>query len=344
MRILMSERIIDRHVGGNTTYARNVAQGLEARGIEVGRIPMRARPEFTMLQETMTGLGKGRPGELLHYIADTGPLLRTRRPSVVTVHGVASRWIDAARTGRQEWIWRTRVQRAIASTDHVITVSHSSADDICEIFDLDPSRLTTIPHGIDFARFATPTQLSVEVAEKVPNTFALYVGNIEPRKNLVPLIDAFESSRLRRLGIPLVVAGKPAWNSEPAMARISEARNVIYLGFVSDEDRTALMQTCACFVFPSLYEGFGFPVLEALAAGAFVLTSDRGSLKEVAGPAHMISDLHEEGIAASVEAALTDATHTEEDIAAGREWARGFSWEASVDQHIAVYERVLSAR
>lgn len=342
MRVLMPSRILDRHTGGNTTYARQIADGLTHRGIPVAKIPAHGHPVLTMLQETATGLQKGQRGDVVHYVADTGPLLPVRRPSVVTVHGVASRWIDVARTTRQEKVWRTRVQRAIDSTDHVITVSNSSADDVHEVFGVERERLTTIEHGIDIATFATPTELSPETKAKLPEKFVLYLGNIEPRKNLVSLMKAFATPEVRALGVKLVIAGKPAWNADDIVKALDASPDVIRLGFVSDEDRRALMQACTVFAFPSLYEGFGFPVVEAMAAGTVVVTSDRGSLAEVAGPAIRFESLEIEAIAQGIVKAVSDEDARQAALTAGPEWAAKFTWDASVDKHVEVYQKVLA--
>ncbi|NQX03969.1 glycosyltransferase family 4 protein [Rathayibacter sp. VKM Ac-2856] len=338
MKVLFPERIVDRHVGGNTTYARAVRDGIAARGIETGIIPARGSAVATMLAET--AYGRRNKTDVLHYSADTGPLVRTAGPSLVTVHGVASRWIDVARSSRQEWVWRERVRRAIASTDALITVSESAADDIAEVFALDRGSITVIPHGMDTSAFSTRTPLSTELSAALPARFALYLGNIEPRKNLRELVRAFSTPEVVSLGLPLVIAGKPAWNFAEAMREIEAAPNVLHVGFVSDSDRIALMQACSLFVFPSLYEGFGLPVLEAMAAGAPTVSSRRGSLAEVAGPARTIEDLTAEGIAATVVSAATDASWLETATRTGPEWARRFRWSDSIDAHVRVYEKV----
>lgn len=341
MKIFFPDRIINRHVGGNTTYALNLRDGLVGRGIATGLIPSGSGRVSTIASETMRGLASA-PGEVLHYSADTGPLIQTRGASVVTVHGVASRWIDVARTARQEAIWRFRVSKAIKSTRRLITVSESAAEDISEVFGVDRQRITVIPHGIDSDMFSAPRVVSNNLSALVPSEFVLYLGNVEPRKNLIELVKAFQTDEIRSLGIPLLIAGKPAWNFGDAMRVIEGASNTRYLGFVSDSDRVALMQACSLFVFPSLYEGFGLPVLEAMAAGAPVATSRRGSLAEVAGPAHELADLTAAGLAASIYGALSDRewlTHVPEN---GRQWARRFEWGKSVDEHIRVYGEVVS--
>lgn len=340
--IRFPERIIDRHVGGNTTYARELRAGLERRGFATGVIPSGRYPVTTMLGETMFGL-QHRPGEVLHYSADTGPLLPTRAASVVTVHGVASRWISVARSPLQEKLWRARVARAIRSTQRVITVSNSAADDVAAVFDIDPATITTIPHGMDVDYFSSPTDLSPEVRAIVPAEYVLYLGNIEPRKNLIELVRAFSRPELVRTGLTLVIAGKPAWNFEEAMVAITSAPNVVHLGFVSDSDRIALMQAAQAFVFPSLYEGFGLPVLEALAAGTPVVASRRGSLREVAGPAREIAELDQIGIADALIDALGDKAWRAAAAQDGPTWARRFTWDASVERHIDIY-RAVSAR
>lgn len=339
MKVLMPGRILDRHVGGNTTYARHLAGGLRQRGVVVESLPYAGNPVLTMAKETGQAL---RPAsskdEVLHYVADTGPLVKTRRPSVVTVHGIASRWIDGVRDARQERVWRTRVQRAIRSTDALVTVSESSADDITEVFGVDRATIDVIPHGIDIERFERPVSLSPEVQSRLPSEYLLYVGNIEPRKNLEALVDAM--AQVRTLGLPLVIAGKPAWNFAAAQEAIENSPDVIYLGFISDDDRSALMQQCTLFVFPSRYEGFGFPVLEAMAAGAPVLTSHAGALREVAGPAKILAGIDAESIAAGISDALADDQWRQSTTVAGRQWASSFTWSASTDAHLGVYKKV----
>ena len=340
-RVTFPARILSRHVGGCTTYTREIAKGLEVRGIEIAQLRSTSSAVITAFSESWQGLTlQNRPGSILHYSADTGPLVSTRLPSVVTVHGVASRWITTARSPIQERIWRGRVRRAISSTNAVITVSASSAVDVAEVFDVDPSRITTIPHGIDTAHFARKRELSRRLQHLSRVPYVLYLGNIEPRKNLVELVRAFALTPLKELGVKLVVAGKPAWNAKESMAAIAAA-GIEYLGFVSDDDRVALMQHAALFAFPSLYEGFGFPVLEALAAGTPVICSDRGSLREVAGPSLLFEHTDAQSIADGITEALGNTSELDRVRDYGLGWAQAFSWQESVNSHAALYERVL---
>lgn len=335
----MPGRILNRNVGGNTTYAAALADGLGRRGVTVDTLRCFSHPALTMMSETISGL-KRADGQIIHYVADTGPLVRTRTSSVVTVHGVASRWITGVRTANQERIWRNRVRRAIDSTDALITVSSSSAADIADIFDIAMDKISVIPHGIDLNKFSRKTTVSDSVQSKIPENYLLYIGNIEPRKNIEELVKAMAHPSIRALRLPLVIAGKPAWNYDKSMAAITTSPDVIYLGFVSDADRTALMQQCKLFIFPSRYEGFGFPVLEAMAAGAPVLTTDRGALRDISGPSKVLDGCDSEAIADGIEDALIDDDWRMVVVQDGRQWSSSYTWDASLDAHISVYNAV----
>ncbi|RUQ09744.1 glycosyltransferase family 1 protein [Curtobacterium sp. HSID17257] len=340
MRVLFPGRIVDRHVGGNTTYARMLVGGVESAGHAAACLPWARHPVVTAALETFAGLRRSED-TVIHYSADTGPLFPTTVPSVVTVHGVASRWITAARNPLQEQVWRSRVGAAIRSTGRLVTVSRSAADDISEVFQVDPSTISVIPHGIDHDAFAVPTMLSERLAHLASRPFVLYLGNIEPRKNVRSLIEAFERPALRRSGVRLVLAGRPAWGYRETFERLSTAVNCEYVGFVDDAERAALMQHTELFAFPSLYEGFGFPVLEALAAGVPVVASRRGSLAEVAGPSRTLGDLSAEGLERDVLAALSDERWKESLRRSGPAWASRFTWEQSIAAHLRIYEEVL---
>ncbi|WP_305092746.1 glycosyltransferase family 1 protein [Prescottella sp. R16] len=341
MRVLMPGRILDRHVGGNTTYARTLAAGLRERGVDVGSMKFVGNPFGTLALETAQALRRPQTDQVLHYVADTGPLVPTRAPSVVTVHGVASKWVGGVRTPRAEQVWRGRVAAAIRNTNALVTVSESSADDVAEVFGVDRDSITVIPHGIDSAKFDEPRQFSDEIRGSVPEQFLLYVGNIEPRKNLIELVQAMADRELADLGMPLLIAGKPAWDADESMEAIRSAPNVHYLGFVSENDKIALMQHCTAFLFPSKYEGFGFPVLEAMAAGAPVVASTRGALREVAGPARTTDEIDRHSIARAIREAVGDDDWLESAPASGRAWAETFSWDKSIEHHISVYRSVM---
>ncbi len=137
-----------------------------------------------------------------------------------------------------------------------------------------------------------------------------------------------------------MIAGRPAWDYEPILRAIDSSDSVEYLGFVSDADRQRLLNRARLFVFPSLYEGFGFPVLEALAAGTPVICSDRGSLAEVAGPAVRFEGLDSEAIADGIFNVLQDGQGLSSLQTEGPRWAGRFTWAASAEAHLRVYGEI----
>ncbi|MGO4362983.1 glycosyltransferase family 4 protein [Terrabacter sp. RAF57] len=336
----MPGRILDRQVGGNTTYARQLAAGLRATGIEVTSIRHSTKAPVNAIWESLAGYSVG-TYDIVHYVADTGPILRTRVPSVLTVHGVASRWISVARTKNQERVWRGRVSMALRNVDSVVTVSQSSADDIAEVFDYPREKLSVIHHGIDPSYFNPIDETSLGSQLPASSPYVLYVGNIEPRKNLESLVTAMEAPAVRALGLRLVIAGRPAWNFERTMEAMATSPHVTYLGFVSEEQKRNLIRNAELFCFPSYYEGFGFPVLEALAAGAVVCSTRSGSLKEVAGPSLEIEGHDPQAVADALVVGVTDTGVRHRCRTEGPGWARKFSWDESVEKHLNIYGRVL---
>lgn len=330
-------RILERNVGGNTTYTRAIAEGIKEYGWEVDTLPYHSKAPVTALMEQYSALQKPVPRELVHYSADTGPLIPVRRPSVVTVHGVASAVAEGVRNPVQEFTWRSRVRAAMRFTDALITVSESSSETLQDVFGIDAAKINVIPHGIDVDLFSTPAVASPEVLDRLPEDYLLYLGNIEPRKNIIELVNAVD-----RLALPLVVAGRAAWNSEDIERRIAESPNTVRVGFVSNADRVYLLQHCRAFLFPSLYEGFGFPVLEAMAAGAPVLATRRGSLRDVAGPAGHIQDVTADAIEEALNTYLNDNTWLAQVKDEGRAWANEFSWANSVAAHHRLYEELVA--
>ena len=160
-------------------------------------------------------------------------------------------------------------------------------------------------------------------------------------RSIEALVRAFELPAMRSMGARLVIAGRPAWNCGDILKTVEESPSTQYLGFVTEERKRALLRECSVFAFPSLYEGFGFPVVEALASGAVVVSARSGSLAEVAGPALSFPALSSEGIAEGLIAGLSDTVARERCIAEGRAWASRFKWEESARAHAAVYEEVV---
>ena len=258
-------------------------------------------------------------------------------PSVATVHDLSQlhvpRKYDAARM-----LYAMRVLPAlIGRQDHVVTVSSSTRTDVLERTAIAASRVTVVPNGVDLSRYTTRNPAAAErVAGRLnlDQPFLLYVARLEhPGKNHVTLLEAY--ARLRAMGVQhkLVLAG-PRWSGaeaiDAAVARLGLADHVVFTGFVDGDDLPGLYLGASGFVFPSLYEGFGIPLLEAMASGTPCCVANVSSLPEVAGEAALLFDpRNAEDIAQAMHRLLTD------DVLRARLRARGlkrsseFTWERS---------------
>ena len=208
------------------------------------------------------------------------------------------------------------------------------------------------PPGVDVERFHhqySVTELE-QVKEKynLPDKYILYMGTLEPRKNIERLVQAFallhQQPELQQY--QLVLAGKKGWQYDSIFAQISQfglKQDVICTGYVDEVDKAAIYQQADLFVFPSLYEGFGMPVLEAMAAGVPVVTSNVSSLPEVAGDAALLADpLDVQALADNMQRLLLDDDLQQSCIAKGYMQCKHFTWEQSADILVKLYQRLMA--
>ena len=218
----------------------------------------------------------------------------------------------------------------VAHARGIITPSESTRIDAIKCLNIQPDRLKAIPHGIDEAYFG---QINPEPARThfgLVKPYVLFVSTIEPRKNLDRLLDAFESLRpALREEYDLVVAGPKGWTSESTMARLATSGpSVRYLGYVPEAYLPGLTASATVLAYPSLYEGFGFPVAQAMAAGAPVITSNLSSLPELTGDAAVLVDpLSVVELRTALERLLTSPATRANLIVKGRAQAERYHWD-----------------
>ncbi len=270
-------------------------------------------------------------------------------PAVVTIHDCIHLRFPQYLPNKLAHVYaRTFLWIATHQADRIITVSEASKRDILQYFRIPPEKIEVIYNGID-ERFWTPPPEEemdrVRQRYQLTDPFILYAGNIKPHKNLVRLIAAFD--RLHREGfdtLKLLIIGDEISKYATlrrAVHRHKLHKHVRFLGFVSDHTLAALYRLAAVFVFPSLYEGFGLPPLEAMASGTPVVTSNVSSMPEVAGDAALLVDpCDEEAIAGGVRRALTDETLRADLRARGLARAREFSWSRAVERVREIYAEV----
>ncbi len=272
------------------------------------------------------------PPDVLLVPASALPLVHPPR-SVAVVHDVAWRFFPEAETAFNLRFleWSTRF--ALRAAWRVIAVSQSTAKDLVRCYGVDSAKLRVVHHG-----FEAPPKTSAGLPPGTPDRYVLFLSTLQPRKNVVRLIDAFVALKKKRPDLPqkLVIAGRRGWNFAPIVQAIEQNReHVVYLGHVAD--RLTLMARAECFVLPSLYEGFGMTLLEAFAAGVPVATSKVSSMPEVAGEAAVYFDpSNEREIGAAVERLLDDASLRARLVLAGTARLKAFSWERCARETLGV--------
>ena len=277
----------------------------------------------------------------LDVIHATGMAIPPRSaPLVVTVHDLAFlRYPDHATRHGQRFFKRS-LELTRRDADLVLCPSEATRRD-CLAYGFDGERVRVVPWGIDVASAASPLDATARV-ERLGlggTRFVLWVGTVEPRKNLRTLLDAF--ARLEQRNVTLVLAGQEGWNEDigPRVARLEP--RVRMLGFVNNDDLRALYAYAAVFCYPSLLEGFGLPVLEAMAAGTAVLTSEGTATEEVVGDAGVVVDPHDPIALADALAALLDDDDRRAKLGhAARDRAATFTWERTAAQTAAAYKEV----
>ena len=283
--------------------------------------------------------------DLVHSLASTAPL-RGRFARVVTVHDLIYARFPEAHAGIRDRGMRVLVPGAARRSDRVIADSQSTSEDLVELLGLDPDRIDVVPLGLGAVRRAQPAP-EAAVRERLQlghRDVVLSLSAKRPHKNLRALIDALAQvdERVRPI---LVLPGYPTAH-EAELREHAAARgltgDVRFPAWVSAEELEGLWALARAFVFPSLYEGFGLPVLEAMARGVPVACSEASSLPEVAGDAALLFDPRSPAqIAAALTRLLTDASMRERLAERGRERVQQFSWERSARLTLDSYARAL---
>lgn len=351
MRFAVDADPIGRDGSGNETYLRGIVGAMPAAlgaGDELllfGSVPEALRdaggPDVTVIgcRSGLAGdLGLGwrmrahRPGSVLaHYNLP----LALGRPAATIVHDVAFRRVGETFPRALRARLQLSVRRSVAASAAVVTVSDFSRQELLSCYPrLEPDRVVVAPNAPKavFGRTVGDAELAdLRRRFALPSEFVLGVGNIQPRKNLRRLVGAAE-----RCGLPLVLAGQILHarpDAVPPGAR--------WLGRVSDEELAALYRLCSVFAYVSLYEGFGLPVIEALSAGAVVVTSDSSALPEVAGGAAVLVDPGSvDSIAAGLERAMSDTELRARLAQAGPARAASYSWSSSAAVVVETLRRI----
>ena len=285
--------------------------------------------------------------DLLHVTYTLPPFPRCR--TVVTVHDISYAFFPRAFSPRDRLLLSVAVPLSMRRADRVITVSESARRDILRHYRIAEHKIVAIPEaaGEQFTPIRARDDLArVRARYRLPDRYILAVGNLQPRKNLRRLIEAFAILKeAERIPQRLVLVGKGLWRESEifnAIGALGLEEEVIATGYVPDADLPALYSAADVFVYPSLYEGFGLPPLEAMACATPVITSATSSLPEVVGDAALlVNPLHTGELVAALRRVLTDEALRRHLTSAGPVRAAHFSWAETARQTLAVYHDVL---
>ncbi|NJL93828.1 MAG: glycosyltransferase family 4 protein [Anaerolineae bacterium] len=270
-------------------------------------------------------------------------------PSVMTVHDLIFKLFPEHHKRLNYWFLNGAMPLFVKRADAIITISEATRRDLISHYGTPPEKITVI-YEAAAPQFRPPTPAQVEAARarySLPERFVLLVGTIEPRKNYARLLEALVEVRRALPNLHLVVVGSKGWLYEPFFAQIEALGApgwVHFPGFVPDADLPAVYGAASVLAMPSLYEGFGLPILEAMACGVPVVSSQAASLPELGGEAaRYFNPLDTEQMADALLAVLRNAEEHAAMRAAGPPQAARFSWERTAHETLALYQRVLAS-
>ncbi len=283
--------------------------------------------------------------DVYHFPNFIIPPLRQGR-TVVTIHDVSfMRFPNAAEPRNLQYL-NSQIRQTVNRADRILTDSHFSAGEICELLHVPEERVTAVHLGLTPNMHApdTTTIQAMRSHLKLECPYLLFVGTVEPRKNIAFLVEAFE--RATAFDGDLVIAGMRGWHVDPILDRMQSSpqqARIRYMEYVDEQWLPPLYAGAELFVFPSLYEGFGFPPLEAMRCGTPVLSSRAGSLPEVLGDAaDYVTDYDADQWARAIESLLADTTRRTALTEKGHEQAQRYRWEDTARKTWEVYREEAS--
>ena len=301
-------------------------------------------------------LARSRQAQLIHFFYNWSFPLRRAVPCLLTVHDVIPfTFREAMGWWRNRFLYRPAIRLACRLNDHITTVSRFSKQDICRKTGVPAAKITVVPNGL-----RTPHPFRAELWDSLRGRlgldqgFILNSGGIHERKNTIRLLEAFsrlvrEAAYPGKLVITGAVSGAPyqrrmKQRCDRAVERLGLEGRVVFAGFVSEEELDHLMARADLFVYPSLYEGFGIPVLEAMQAGTPVVASNATAIPEVAEDAALLVDPTDvNALAGAMRRILENITLRQDLIRKGRLRAAGFSWEKTCSLYFEVYRRLIGS-
>ncbi|MFZ5469884.1 MAG: glycosyltransferase family 4 protein [Myxococcota bacterium] len=355
-RVVLDASLWDEPTTGIGLYTRQLTGALQSLGVSVTRVGARFSGEHPRGGMGRTAFTFGKlPGvlsridaPLYHALGNFNlPLVRPRgKRLVLTVHDLIPDLFPDTVSAGFRWQFRLWLSRSLQVADHVICVSQRTREDLLSRFDVGVDQVSVVHHGVDHVGRVPALDATSEAylrALTLPERYVLYAGSLDARKNVGIVLDA-----LLRLGKErtLVLVGQSWFGAGPTEQRIAELRadgyDVRPLGYQGEPVFYELMRRAAVFVFPSRYEGFGLPPLEAMSLGVPTIVSNAGALPEVCGDAAVHVDAGDAASwAAAIERLLSSRNEAYALAQKGKERARQFTWQRTAEKTLEVYRNVL---
>ena len=336
---------VDLEIDYTVFMSERYYEGVPGSRLQVSRLPTH-RPPVRILWEQLIQPWALRRAEvdLIHGPAFVGPLV-SACPSLVTIHDLSFLLYPQGFRALNRFYLQTFTRYSVRQAKRVIAVSESTKRDLVRTYDLPPSKIDVIYNGMD-ASFRPLSAEHVEAFREernLPRRFILFVGTLEPRKNVARLVEAY--ARLPAERPPLLLIGGKGWLYDEIFDRVEAlnlSRQVRFVGYVPAQDLPWWYNAADLFVYPSLYEGFGLPPLEAMACGTPVVTTTASSLPEVVGDAALLVEPTDvDALAEAMSRALTDEPLREQMRETGLAQARNFSWRSTAQHTADSYRRAL---
>lgn len=317
-------------------------------------IPLGARPwrmGVWLAHALKAPIDNAFPGiDLFHATEHLLPRFK-RVKTVLTLHDLIFQSFPEYHLPLNRWFLVNAMPHFLQRADAIIAVSECTKRDAIAAYQIPPEKIKVIYEGVDAGLVpeTNPARIARVRAKYAHNQpFLFFVSTIEPRKNIVALVDALQVLRARGYPQRLLIAGRKGWLYQASIEHVRDTGMesfVDFLDYVPDDDLPGLFAACDAFVFPSLYEGFGLPPLEAMACGAPVVASGTSSLPEILGDAALFANPRDAGgIAAAIERVITDGVLRDELRAKGFAQSKKYSWERAADETLKVYASVMSLR
>ena len=263
--------------------------------------------------------------------------------TVVTIHDLVHLLFPETMFWPNLLLERMLMRRSVASADRIVAVSHATREEILRRYSVARAKVRTVHSGVP--SFPTP-QAGEASSMLLPGSYFLFVGTLEPRKNLDRILDAYERIRAHEHGVDLVITGASGWKNEAFLRGLRDSSlqsRVHVTGYVSREELGRLYRNALGLVFPSLYEGFGFPVLEAMQWGTPVITANRSAMPEVAGGAALLVDpLDTGGIARAMARLMSDEALRNALSRHGRIRVDAFDWQRAAREMCGIFQEAMT--